>query len=65
MAGYDLEIDGPWYVALDLGLNVCVMPGYSRANVKQALLDAFSTRELRDGTRGFTRTTTRSDSPSI
>jgi hypothetical protein len=53
MAGYDLEIDGPRYVALDLGLNVCVMPGYFRANVKQALLDAFSTRELRDGTRGF------------
>ena len=26
------------------------MPGYFRANVKQALLDAFSTRELRDGT---------------
>ena len=53
MAGYDLEIDGPRYVALDLALNVCVMPGYFRAHVKQALLDAFSTRELRDGTRGF------------
>ena len=53
MAGYDLEIDGPRYVALDLALNVCVMPGYLRAHVKQALLDAFGTRELPDGTRGF------------
>jgi Baseplate J-like protein len=53
MAGYDLEIDGPRYVALDLAVHVCVMPGYFRANVKQALLDAFSTRQLRDGTRGF------------
>ena len=53
MAGYDLEIDGPRYVALDVALNVCVLPGYLRAIVKQGLLDAFGTRELVDGTRGF------------
>jgi hypothetical protein len=53
MAGYDLEIDGPRYVALDILLNVCALPGYMRANVKQALLEAFGTRELADGTRGF------------
>jgi len=53
MAGYDLEIDGPRYVALDVVLNVCVLPGYLRSIVKQGLLDAFSTRELVDGSRGF------------
>ena len=53
MAGYDLEIDGPRYVALDIAMQVCVLSGYLRAHVKQALLDAFGTRELADGTRGF------------
>jgi hypothetical protein len=53
LAGYDLEIDGPRYVALDVTLNVCVQRGYLRANVKASLLDAFSTRQRADGTRGF------------
>jgi hypothetical protein len=53
MAGYDLEIDGPRYVALDVTMNVCVMPGYVRADVKRALLEAFGTRESPDGSRGF------------
>ena len=53
MAGYDLEIDGPRYVALDVVLDVCVLPGYLRSIVKQGLLDAFGTRELVDGSRGF------------
>jgi hypothetical protein len=53
MAGYDLEIDGPRYVALDIAMQVCVLPGYLRAHVKQALLEAFGTRDLTDGTRGF------------
>jgi len=34
-------------------MNVCVLPGYLRAHVKQALLEAFGTRDLPDGTRGF------------
>lgn len=53
MAGYDLEIDAPRFVALDLALKVCVAPGYFRSNVKQALLEAFSNRDLPDGRRGF------------
>jgi hypothetical protein len=53
MAGYDLEIDGPRYVALDVTMNVCVMPGYVRTDVKRALLEAFGTRESPDGSRGF------------
>jgi hypothetical protein len=53
MAGYDLEIDSPRYVSLDIALTICLKPHASRAVVKQALLDAFSNRDLPDGTRGF------------
>ncbi len=53
MAGYDLEIDSPRYVSLDIALTVCLKPHVSRAVVKQALLDAFSNRDLPDGSRGF------------
>jgi hypothetical protein len=52
-AGYDLEIDGPRYVALEIVMHVCVLPGLVRTSVKAALLEAFSTRDLPDGTRGF------------
>lgn len=53
MAGQDLEIDGPRYVALDLAFVVCVEPGYFASNVKAALLDRFSSRVLPDRTDGF------------
>jgi hypothetical protein len=53
LAGYDLEIDGPRYVALDIALSVCAAPGYFRSSVKKALLDAFSRNNLPDGRRGF------------
>jgi hypothetical protein len=53
LAGYDVEIDGPLYVPLDLALTVCAAPGYFRSSVKEALLDAFSTSDLPDGQRGF------------
>lgn len=53
MAGYDLEVDGPRFVPLDLVLQVCVKPDYFRSQVKGALLDRFSSRTLPDGRRGF------------
>ena len=53
LAGYDLEIDAPVFVPLELGLQVCVKPGYFRSNVRQALLKAFSNRDLPGGGRGF------------
>ena len=31
MAGYDLEVDAPRFVPLDVALHVCVKPGYFRA----------------------------------
>ena len=53
MAGYDLEVDGPRPVALELRLEVCVEPDHFRSQVKAALLERFSNRVLPDGSRGF------------
>jgi predicted phage baseplate assembly protein len=53
MAGYDLEVDGPRLVPLDLALDVCVKPDYFRGQVLAALLERFGTRPLPDGRRGF------------
>jgi hypothetical protein len=53
MAGYDLAIRPPIFVPLELALTVCVKPGYFRADVQRALLDAFSSRVLVGGALGF------------
>jgi hypothetical protein len=53
MAGYDLDIDPPRFVPLDIKLVVCVEEDYFRGDVKAALLEAFSNRRLADGTLGF------------
>ena len=53
MAGHDVEIDGPRYVALEITMDVCVAPGYFRSHVKAALLAVFSSRTLPDGRRGL------------
>jgi predicted phage baseplate assembly protein len=53
LAGYDLEINDPVYVPLDLALDVCVAPGYFRSDVQRALLDALGRYERPGGQRGF------------
>lgn len=53
MAGYDLEIDAPRFVPLDVAFSVCAKPGYSRADVRQALLRELGRGELPDGRRAF------------
>lgn len=53
IAGYDLEINDPLFVPLDILLKVCVKPGYFRSDVKQALLNVFSRYALPGGGRGF------------
>ncbi|MEP6811422.1 MAG: putative baseplate assembly protein [Actinomycetota bacterium] len=53
MAGYDLEVDGPRFVPLDVGLLVCVEPDYFRAHVYAAALDALASGVRRDGSLGF------------
>jgi predicted phage baseplate assembly protein len=52
-AGYDLEINAPVYVPLDLVIDICVDSYHFRADVEQALLNVLSNRVLPDGTRGF------------
>lgn len=52
-AGYDLEINAPIFVPLDLVIDVCVAPYHFRGDVEQAVLKALSNREFAGGTRGF------------
>jgi hypothetical protein len=53
MAGYDLEVDGPRFVPLEIGLRVCVLPEYFRAHVEAAVLDVLSSHVRSDGTLGL------------
>ncbi|HEU5099890.1 MAG TPA: putative baseplate assembly protein [Roseiflexaceae bacterium] len=53
MMGYDLEVDGPSYVPLEIEVEVCVKPEYFRSAVRAALLAVLSSRALPDGTRGL------------
>lgn len=53
LAGYDLEIDPPIYVALDLEIEVCVKPDHFRGDVEQAALRVLSSGTFVDGTVGF------------
>jgi len=46
LAGYDVEIEPPQFVSLEIVLKVCVQPGYFQGAVKQALFEKF--RELFD-----------------
>ena len=52
MAGFDLEVDAPIYVSLEIEMNICVNPKFFASDVKQALLEVFSSRILPDGRRG-------------
>ena len=53
MAGYDLDVDGPRYVPLRVGLLVCILPDYFRAHVQGAVLDVLSSKVRADGTLGL------------
>ena len=52
LAGYDLEIDGPRFVPLEIDMQVLVQPNYFRSDVKVALLEVFSNRTRPDRRRG-------------
>ncbi|WP_422003427.1 putative baseplate assembly protein [Reyranella sp.] len=52
MAGYDLEVNSPRYVPLEVGLHVCVKDDYFRADVLQAVRRVLSSDVLTDGTLG-------------
>lgn len=53
LAGYDLEIEAPQFVPLDIAITVCALSGYFQADVEAALLQAFSSSVLPDGNLGF------------
>jgi hypothetical protein len=53
MAGYDLQVDGPHYVSLEIDMHVSVKPDYFRSDVEAALLDLFSNRDLPDAGSGL------------
>ncbi len=53
MAGYDIEINGPRFVPLDIACNVFVKSGYFKMDVKKVLIDIFSNRDLSSSARGF------------
>ena len=53
MAGYDLEVDSPRFVPLELDLSVQVAPDYFRSNIRAALMQVLGSRTLGDGRRGL------------
>jgi hypothetical protein len=53
MAGHDIEIDAPSFVALDIELALCTKPGYFAADVERRLLETFSAGVLPSGGTGF------------
>lgn len=53
LAGYDLEVDGPVPVPLELVIEVCVRPGFRADQVQRELLQALGSGRLAGGRRGF------------
>jgi hypothetical protein len=53
IAGYDLEINDPVLVPLDILLKICVKTGYFQSDVKHSLTNVFSRYPLAGGGRGF------------
>ncbi|NIM95762.1 MAG: putative baseplate assembly protein [Anaerolineales bacterium] len=52
-AGYDLEIDEPIYVPLEIEIDVCVDRRHFRGDVEVEVLAALSNKDLPGGKRGF------------
>ncbi|MEU6164326.1 putative baseplate assembly protein [Streptomyces tanashiensis] len=53
LAGYDLEVDGPVFVPLEIGLRVCVERAHLRSDVGAAVLARLSDSTLPGGGRGL------------
>lgn len=53
MAGYDLEVDQPRFVSLEVELLVCVEPDHFRSHVEIAVADRLTSGVRSDGTLGF------------
>jgi hypothetical protein len=53
LAGYDLEIEAPIYVSLDIAFTACVESGYFRSDIEAALTQTFSNRPLPNNRTGL------------
>lgn len=53
LCGYDVEVNGPKYVPLEIKATVNVSSTSLRDEVEKALLETFSSRILPDGRKGF------------
>jgi hypothetical protein len=53
LAGFDLEVDSPLEVALELEIDVCVKDSFFASDVRAALLELFSSHVLPDGRKGI------------
>lgn len=53
LAGYELQVRPPSWVALDIAMTVCVDPNHFVADVEARLFREFSTDDLEDGRRGY------------
>jgi len=53
LAGYDLEINEPIYVPLQISLDICIKDRYFKGEVLEQLVDTFSNRVNADGRKGF------------
>lgn len=51
--GHEVVIAAAQHVALDIRMEVCVLPGYLRGHVKAELLHVFGNKKLADGALGF------------
>ena len=50
MAGYDLEVDAPVFVPLEVALHICVLPGHFRSDVAKGVRAVLSNGVAPDGT---------------
>jgi hypothetical protein len=53
LAGYDLQVRSGEYLPLELEIRLCVLPGYFRSDVLEAVSLALSDEINPDGSRGF------------
>ena len=53
LAGYDIEINAPKFVPLDIEINICVKSNNYSEKIKKTLLRIFSTQVLENSMIGF------------
>ncbi len=52
MAGFDLEVEDPLLISLEIEMEVCSKPSYLASDVRTALLNVFSAQQQNNGNKG-------------